>query len=63
MHTVKIRLDGPGGLSMPEKALKTVYASGLDFEPEERRLRITPDGTVELQVSQTPYMIHARIRR
>ena len=61
MQTVKIRLDGPGGLSMPEKTLKTVYASGLDFEPDERRLRITPDGTVELQVSQTPYMIHAKI--
>ncbi|MBQ8653795.1 MAG: endo-1,4-beta-xylanase [Clostridia bacterium] len=61
MQTVKIRLDGSGGLSMPEKVLKTVYASAMDFEPDERRLRITPDGTVELQVSAKPYMIHAKI--
>lgn len=61
MQTVKIRLDGPGGLSMPEKTLKTVYASGLDFEPDERRLRVTTDGTVELQVSSKPYMVHAKI--
>ncbi len=62
MKTVKVRLDGPSGLAMPEKTLKTVYASGMDFEPDERRLRIAPDGTVELQVSQQPYMIHARIQ-
>ncbi len=61
MKAVKVRLDGPGGLTMPEKVLKTVYASGLDFEPDERRMRIAPDGTVELQVSRQPYMIHAKI--
>ena len=61
MTTVKIRLDGMGGMTMPEKTLKTVYASGLDFDPDERRLRITPDGTVELQVTRTPYMVHAKI--
>lgn len=61
MKTVKIRLDGMGGLAMSEKTLKTVYASGLDFDPDERRLRITPDGTVELQVTRTPYMVHAKI--
>lgn len=41
-QTVRIRLDGPGGLPMPEKTLKTAYASGMDFEPDERRMRITP---------------------
>lgn len=41
-QTVKIRLDGPGGLPMTEKILKTTYASGMDFEPDERRMRITP---------------------
>ena len=61
MKTVKVRLDGPGGLAMQEQTLKTVYASGMDFEPDERRLHIAPDGTVELQVSQQPYMIHAKI--
>ena len=61
MKTVKIRLDGSGGLPMNEKTLKTVYASGLDFEPDERRMNITGDGIVELQVSKNPYMIHARI--
>ncbi len=60
-QTVKIRIDGPGGLSMPEKVLKTAYASGMDFEPEERRMRIAPDGTVELQVNQSPYMVHVKM--
>ncbi len=46
---------------MREQTLKTVYASGMDFEPDERRLCIAPDGTVELQVSRQPCMIHAKI--
>ena len=61
MKTVKVRLDGPGGVPMPETALKTIYASGMDYEPDERQLRITPEGIVELQVTQEPYMIHAKI--
>lgn len=61
MFTVKIRLDGPGGLPMPEIALKSIYASGMDFEPDERRMRILPDGQVELQVEQKPYRVHAKI--
>lgn len=61
MKTVRVRLDGAGGMPMPEKVLKSVYVSGMDFEPDERRMRICPDGTVELQVEQTPYMVHAKI--
>ena len=61
MKTLKIRLDGPGGLSMPEKVLKTVYASGMDFEPDERRLRVLSDGSGELQITQPPCMVHAKI--
>lgn len=61
MKTVKIRLDGVGGMPMPDKVLKSIYASGMDFEPDERRMNIQPDGTVELQVTQSPYMIHAKI--
>ncbi len=61
MYTVKVRLDGPGGLSMSEKILKTLYASGLDFEPDERRIRILSDGTAELTVTRKPYMLHAKI--
>ncbi len=62
MQTVKVRLNGSGGVAMPEQILKTVYASGMDFEPDERRMRITSDGTVELQVTKKPYMIHAKIQ-
>ena len=62
VQTVKIRLDGPGGLPMSEKILKTTYASGMDFEPDERRMRIMPDGTVELQVSHSPYMVHVKLQ-
>ena len=61
MYSVKVRLDGPGGMAMPESVLKSVYLSGLDFEPEERRMRILPDGTVELQAGKSPYMVHAKI--
>jgi GH35 family endo-1,4-beta-xylanase len=31
------------------------------FEPDERRQRILPDGTVELMVNQEPYMLHAKL--
>lgn len=61
MKTVHIRLDGPGGMPMNEKIMKTTYASGMDFEPDERRMRILTDGTVELEVTKEPYMIHAKM--
>ena len=61
MKTVRVRLDGEGGMPMPEKVLKSVYVSGMDFEPEERRMRICPDGTVEIQSERTPYMVHAKM--
>jgi len=40
MKTVRIRIDGSGGMPMPEAVLKTAYISGMDFEPDERRMRI-----------------------
>ena len=61
MKTVRIRIDGPGGMPMPEKVLKTAYASALDFEPDERRMRIASDGTVELEVNTEPYIIHVKM--
>ena len=61
MQAVHVRLDGPGGLPMSEKTLKTVYVTGMDFEPDERRMRILSDGTVELQITRQPYMVHAKI--
>ena len=61
MLWIHVRLDGPGGVAMPKPQLESIYASGLDFEPDERRQRIMPDGTVELAVTKTPYMVHAKI--
>ena len=61
MFSIKVRLDGPGGLPMPEGTLKSVYVSGMDFEPDERRSRILPDGQVELQAEQKPYRVHAKM--
>lgn len=61
MQTIKVRLDGLGGMPMNETMLKSVYASGLDFEPDERRMTIDSDGTVNLVVSKSPYMVHAKI--
>ena len=61
MKTIHIRLDGPGGNAMPKAVLESVYASDLEFEPDERRSRILPDGTVELSITKSPYMVHARM--
>lgn len=61
MEWIHVRLDGPGGVAMPKPVLESVYASGMDFEPDERRQRILPDGTVELAVTQSPYMVHAKL--
>lgn len=61
MQWIHVRLDGPGGASMPKPQLESIYASNLEFEPDERRQRILPDGTVELAVTRVPYMVHAKL--
>ena len=61
MQTIHIRLDDAGGNPWSKPVLESVYASGMDFEPDERRQRILPDGTVELTVTQSPYMVHAKL--
>lgn len=61
MKWTRVRLEGTNGLALSEKQLLSVYASDLEFEPEERRLRLLPDGTVELQVNQDPFMLHAKL--
>lgn len=61
MQWIRVRLDDIGGVAMRESCLQTVYASDLSFEPDERRMRILEDGTVELCVTQSPYMVHARL--
>lgn len=61
MKWIHVRLDGPGGAAMPKPVLESVYASDLEFEPDERRQRLLPDGTVELGVTRFPYMIHAKM--
>ena len=62
MEWVRIRLDGMGGAALSKLELESVYASDLSFEPDERRQRILPDGTVELAVTHKPYMVHAKLR-
>lgn len=61
MKWLRVRLEGANGLALSEKQLLSVYASDLEFEPEERRLRLLPDGTVELQVNRQPLMLHAKL--
>ena len=61
MQTIHIRLDDAGGNPWSKPVLESVYASGMDFEPDERRQRILPDGTVELAVTKSPYMVHAKL--
>ena len=62
MKTIKIRIDGSGGMPMPEAVLKTAYVSGMDFEPDERRMQIASDGTVELVCTKSPYMVHVKMQ-
>lgn len=59
--TVRVRLDGFGGMPMDARVRKSVYATGMDFEPDERRMTIGTDGIVSLQVTQMPYMLHAKM--
>lgn len=61
MNLVHVRLDGVGGMAMPKPVLESVYVSDLLFEPEARRMTLLPDGTVEIAVTQKPYMVHAKI--
>ena len=62
MEWIRVRIDGPGGIAADEATLKTLYASDMNFEPDERRLRILPDGIVELAVTHKPYMLHAKLK-
>lgn len=61
MNRIHVRLEGANGQALSERQLLSVYASDLEFEPDERRLRILSDGTVELTVSRRPYMLHAKL--
>ena len=62
MKWINVRIDGVGGVAVSEPQLKTLYASDMDFEPDERRMRILPDGSVELAVTQEPYMLHVKLQ-
>lgn len=61
MQNIHIRLDGVGGVPMPKPVLESLYASNMEFEPDERRQTLLPDGTVELTVTHSPYMVHAKL--
>ncbi len=61
MQWIHVRLDGAGGVAMSKPVLESVYASDLEFEPDERRQTILSDGMVELAVTRTPYMVHAKL--
>lgn len=56
-----VRLTGIDGNPLPAFLLETLYASGMEFEPDVRQSRIMPDGSVELKVETQPYMLHARV--
>jgi GH35 family endo-1,4-beta-xylanase len=61
MRRVHVRLDDAGGIPMARAALESVYTSGLEFEPDERRQVILADGTVELAGVCERYMVHAKV--
>lgn len=58
---VKVKMIDTNGASMPEYILNTLYASDMYFEPDIRKSTISSDGTVELQIDASPFMLHGRI--
>jgi endo-1,4-beta-xylanase len=58
-RTLRVRLIGMDGESMPEEALNSLYASDLHFEPVRRRLAIAADGTVEIEARAGPTALYA----
>lgn len=60
-NIVKVRIIGTNGEAAPEYLLNTLYASDLHFEPDIRKSSIMSDGTVEIEVTKKPYMLHARL--
>lgn len=61
LQWIHVRLDGAGGAAMGIEQLQSIYATDMEFEPDERRQRILEDGVVELMVTRIPYMVHARL--
>ena len=61
MQTIHVRLDDTGGNPWPKPVLESIYVSDLEFEPDERRQRILSDGTVELAITKSPYIVHAKL--
>lgn len=62
MKKIHVRLDGIGGRAMELEQLKSVYVSDMEFEPDERRQLIMDDGVVELLITHSPYMVHAKLK-
>jgi len=58
---VKVKMTDSEGGSMPEYILNTLYASDMYFEPDIRKSTIMSDGTVELNVEASPFMLHGRV--
>jgi hypothetical protein len=58
-RTLRVRLLGIDGESMPEETLKSLYASDLHFEPLRRRSAVAADGTVEIEAPAGPAALYA----
>ena len=58
---IQVKIADTNGSAMPDYLLNTLYASDLHFEPDIRKSQIMSDGTVELQVTKQPCMLHARL--
>lgn len=58
---IHIRVDGIGGRSIPVPQIQTAYASGLDFEPMERRFKMLEDGSIRLAITSVPFMLHVKM--
>jgi endo-1,4-beta-xylanase len=61
MKMIRVRIDDITGRPAPAHIVKTLYASDMDFEPDDRRLAIGPEGIAELDISDRPYMLHVKM--
>jgi len=60
-RTYRVAIRTIEGAPAPKSQRQTLYASDLHFEPERKKSRLAPDGTVEIATSIAKAAFHAKI--
>ena len=62
MATLRVHMIDADGKPFAESYLRSLYHADLHFEPARRQSVITPDGVVELEITGSRRVLHARLR-